>query len=135
MEIVKFLKKFQRMCTFYGDCIHCPFINGECLINSPISMTENEMIQFANIVEEWDKEHPVEIDWAKVPADTPVYVYQNKIDRKFPRHFVEYCPDCEKPFRCYSGGQSSWTSNGLTGNWVYCELANEEDKIKYAKSN
>lgn len=62
MEIVKFLKKFERMCVSHGDeCIHCPFAaTGNCLVNSPLNMEENEILQFIDIVEEWNKEHPIE---------------------------------------------------------------------------
>lgn len=134
MDTLEFLKKFQKMCTSCKDCIYCPCSPEKCLVNSPIDMTEDELTQFINIVEEWVKEHPVEIDWSKVPEDTPVYVRQKETDRKVRRYFSKYYPDYEKPFQCYVDGQTSWTSNDAITYWVHCELAREEDIEKYTKT-
>lgn len=135
MEIVNFLKEFQRMCTSCKDCIYCPCSPEKCLVNSPIDMTKDELTQFIDIVKEWSKNHLVEIDWSKVPEDTPVYVCQNKADGEVRCYFKKYYPNHEKPFLCYSDGQTSWSSHGLdTTYWVHCELAREEDIKKYAKT-
>lgn len=30
------------------------------------------------------------VDWSKVEVDTPIYVWDDDINTKFPRHFVKY---------------------------------------------
>lgn len=135
MDALKFVKDFRRLCYFYDCCVDCPCFkvsNENCNLLS-FDLTDKEIIKYIEIVEEWTKEHPIEIDWLKVPANTPVYVRQRETDEKINRYFEKYYPDSEEPFHCYSGGQTSWSSDGLTSSWPYCELAREEDIEKYAK--
>lgn len=136
MDAFKFIKNFRRLCYSQGYCRKCPCYNKNnenCNLLSD-DLTNEEILKYIEVVEEWTKEHPIKIDWSKVPADTPVYVRQNKTDEKICRYFAKYCPDYEKqPFQCYIDGKTSWSSNGLTTYWVHCELAREEDIEKYAK--
>lgn len=137
MDALKFIKDFRRLCYSYDCCVDCPCFkdnNENCNLLS-VNLTDKEIIKYIKIVEEWDKEHPVEIDWSKVPEDTPVYVRQNKADKFMFCYFKKYYPNYEKPFQCYPDGQTSWSSHGLNGTyWVHCELAREEDVKKYAKT-
>lgn len=134
MNTLEFIKNFRRLCHSQS-CGGCPCYNKNvenCSLLS-IGLTDEETIKYIKVVEEWTEEHPIEIDWFKVPVDTPVYVRQNKTDEKLCRYFAKYYPNDEKPFQCYSDGKTSWTSNDAITYWVHCELAREEDIEKYAK--
>ena len=134
MNTLEFIKNFRRLCHSQS-CGGCPCYNKNvenCSLLS-IGLTDEETIKYIKVVEEWTEEHPIEIDWYKVPKDTPVYVSQNKTDEKKCRYFDKYCPNSNEPFQCYSGGQTSWSSDGLMSWWGHCELAREEDVEKYAK--
>jgi hypothetical protein len=92
------------------------------------------------MVREWlDKpyeETVIEIDWSRVPVDTPVFVnnYDGKVE--FRRHFKEYKDDVDCKFICYDDGRSSFTvtnSDITVSHWFNCRLAREEDIEKYRK--
>lgn len=76
----------------------------------------------------------IEIDWTKVPVDTPVLVKDSLNDSLTCRYFAKYFPHSNTPFECFAGGATSWSSTGKPICWPYCELAKEEDKIKYSKT-
>lgn len=80
------------------------------------------------------KEPKLETDWTKVPANTPVYVWDDLSVSKAIKHFASYDSVAKDHFLCYTQGKTSWTTTETIG-WKYCELANEEDKIKYAKGD
>lgn len=84
--------------------------------------------------EEYQPEPKVEIDWAKVPKNTLVYVSNNLNDNgtlKFKRirHFCKYT---NKKFFAYNDGFSSDDRNALS-TWIYCQLVLPEDIEKYKK--
>ena len=125
MDTLEFIKNFRRLCYSHDCCVDCPCFkdnNENCNLLS-VNLTEKEIVKYIEIVEKWIKEHPIEIDWSKVPKDTPVYVRQNETDGKVRRYFSKYYPNYEKPFQCYVDGQTSWTSNDAITYWVHCELA------------
>ena len=103
----------------------------DCVMTSCKLCAEN----FQKWLDEEYKEPIIEIDWTKVPADTPVYVWDDPDGRKMIKHFASYDPNNKKGhFLCYIQGKTSWTTAETT-HWVYCELAREEDKVKYAKGD
>ena len=73
-----------------------------------------------------------EVDWSKVPVDTPVLV--RDIDSKawYNRYFAYYEDGI---VYTYSDGATSWSANKAFNcvRWNYAKLANEEDIRKYAK--
>ena len=74
-----------------------------------------------------------EVDWSKVPVDTPILVQNDKYDEWIKRYFA-YCRD-GRVF-AYDCGATSWSadkSTTCTSTWKYAKLANEEDISKYAK--
>ena len=82
----------------------------------------------------------IEIDWERVPVDTPVYVSDiiktpgvSTGDRC--RHLKEFRQEKSEPFVCFNYGKSSFTrsaDDGIT-SWKYCSLARPEDIEKYKK--
>lgn len=75
---------------------------------------------------DWDKD----IDWSKVPVDTPVLVW-NLEGCSYKRYFSEIKNGL---FSAYADGRTSWSST--TGNicsWLHCKLYRPEDVEKYRK--
>lgn len=70
-----------------------------------------------------------DIDWERVPIDTPVIVWNsdsNQNNRYFAGIDGEY-------FSAYSNGGTSWSSKGNTYYWNHCKLYRPEDVEKYRK--
>ena len=81
------------------------------------------------------EEPKIEIDWEKVPEDTPVYV-SNEItcptNMNIPRHFSAYFKDSDRPFEVWAEGKTSFTTSKVFP-FKYCSLARKEDIEKYRK--
>ncbi len=73
-----------------------------------------------------------EVDWSKVPIDTPVLVKVRNEDTWINRYFAYYKDGNVFTYTC---GATSWSSDGSEVLWNYAKLANEEDINKYAKTN
>ena len=77
----------------------------------------------------------IEIDWEKVPENTPVYV-SNSItcptNINISRHFSAYFKDSDRPFEVWTEGKTSFTTAGVEV-YKYCSLARKEDIEKYRK--
>ena len=81
------------------------------------------------------KEPKVEIDWEKVPVDTPVYVSDFNIhpdESSIYRYFSGYFKNNEEPFEVWDEGKASFTTS-KTISYKYCSLARKEDIEKYKK--
>ena len=69
-----------------------------------------------------------DIDWSKVPVDTPVLVW-NFEDHLYKRYFSGIK---NERFGAYGGGCTSWsTTNGEIYYWCHCNLYRPEDVEKY----
>ena len=56
MEVLKFMKERRRMCNYYSRCFECPGADKpSCNIEE---MSDEELEEFVNTVEQWSKEHP-----------------------------------------------------------------------------
>lgn len=79
---------------------------------------------------EWLKREYLEIEWAKVPDNTPVIIKDEK-GNMF-RHFAKYY---RGRVYVYANGTTSWTNNGATEAWEpeCVKLGRVEDNKKYAK--
>lgn len=76
-----------------------------------------------------------DIDWSKVPVDTPVLVWSSESSENCPykRHFSGIK---DGRFCTYTDGLTSWSST--TGNicyWYHCKLYRPEDIEKYRKKD
>lgn len=73
-----------------------------------------------------------EIDWRKVPVDTPVYVRSSFSWNK--RHFYKFDSDNEL-YYCYSDGKTSWSDEGNVEvrPWEQCKLAEGVDCSEWYK--
>lgn len=97
-------------------CEDCDFHCGTC--------TE-EFKEWAN-----SEYKEIEIDWEKVPVDTPVLVWDN--DKKYMKKRYYAGRDGIK-FMTFDFGATSWSCDEKTSSWFNCELAREEDVEKYGK--
>lgn len=56
MDALKFMKERRRMCDYYSRCFECPRADEpNCNIEE---MSNEELENFVNAVEQWSKEHP-----------------------------------------------------------------------------
>ena len=87
-------------------------------------------VECCKFTAEWLSREDIEIDWEKVPIDTPVLI-KSEHGILF-RHFAEYCHGM---VGVYASGLSSWTSDGQTELWEpeYVDIGRPEELIKYAK--
>ena len=74
-----------------------------------------------------------EIDWSKVPVDTPVLVRDRDENNWVKRYFAFYVPiDLENRFVTFNNGFTS-REEQLNTAWKYCKLAPEVDPTPYYK--
>lgn len=105
-------------CKLYGhyEWSNSPLIGNKC--------TDN-FIRWANS----EYKEP-EIDWERVPVDTPVLVWDNFETNKSKRYYAGLNGRYYMAFDC---GATSWSSDGKTTLWLNCELVRKEDIQKYRK--
>lgn len=74
----------------------------------------------------------IEIDWERVPVDTPVLVWN--YDKKYKKKRY-YAGRDETKFMTFYFGATSWSCNSdeETTFWSNCELVRKEDIQKYRK--
>lgn len=98
-------------------CNECSFLHGsdEC----------------EEYIKEWCKSEYIEYetDWSKVPVDTKVLVKSSLESKEIKRYFSRYEYGMVV---IYDYGCTSWSGTSESA-YIYAELANEEDKIKYRK--
>ena len=72
-----------------------------------------------------------EVDWSKVPVDTPILVSDCKDGLWVKRYFARMV---DERVYFYCNGATSWSAedSGMTW-WQYAKLAREEDMEKYCK--
>ena len=101
---------------------------GNCAFHSSISSCRDKCKKWS----ESEYKAP-EVDWSKVPVDTPILVRDDKCDKWINRYFAYYRDG--KVF-AYDCGATSWSVDNSftnTNRWEYAKLANEEDVRKYAR--
>ena len=114
-------------CSEIDDCCECDFYE----------MYENKNCDDA--LREWvNAEYKEsEIDWTKVPVDTPVLVANYEDESTWNRRYFYRYHDFTKnsrQFEVFIDGATSWSAglNEIT-LYKYCKLAREEDIKKYRK--
>lgn len=98
------------------NCYKCDFQSMFTACNSKINKwAESEYIQ-------------KEIDWSKVPVDTPVFSENGER-----HHFARYNPEKNEIY-VFTKGRTSWTCCGDTTNeYKGIELAKLSDRCRYIK--
>lgn len=110
-------------CTI--DCSDCDFS-----FNSDCSNCNERILEWAN--SEYKER---EIDWNKVPVDTPIYVWDNDEDKiiyKVKRHFAQYDTNNDK-ITAFADGQTSWSSEQAVMVWDNAEIKEGIDCSQWYK--
>ena len=66
-----------------------------------------------------------EVDWSKVPVDTPIWVRDSEDNEWRPRYFAKYEDGL---VHSWYGGTTSWSTNADTMFWNYAKLAKEDKR-------
>lgn len=98
------------------NCNDCDFYPGTCV---------DELEKWAN-----SEYKEIEIDWGRVPVDTPVLVWDMFAENKRRRYYAGLKNGRHMAF---NGGATNWSSNENTTSWSNFELARREDIQKYRK--
>lgn len=96
----------------------------ECIFNEECGLKSQKWL-----VSEY-KDPAENVDWSKVPIDTPVLVREYETDKWIPRYFAGINEDGN--VIAFDSGATSWSDDGenLTVNWKQAKLANPDDLKK-----
>ena len=103
-------------CTDALDCYDCKFYHNDDCINAFIKWVNSEY-----------KER--EIDWNKVPVDTPIYVWDD--GRTYKRHFAGY-DKINNMIIAFDNGGTSWSSVTTT-KWDNAKIKEGVDCSEWYK--
>ena len=111
-------KKDSKIGNCYEiTCSQCDFATGNCSRN-----TERWLVS--------EYKEP-EVDWSKVPVDTPILVSDCEDGLWVKRHFARII---NKKIYFYCNGATSWSAEDSEMTWwKYAKLARKEDMEKYCK--
>lgn len=112
----------QHWGNFNGEirrCGNCP----ECDFNDGSNTFPCKNARLVWLQAEADEEP--EVDWNKVPVDTPIYVRDFECGEWWPRHFAKF-EDGE--VFTWDYGKTSWSTNGDTTCWNHAKLAKEDKR-------
>lgn len=104
-------------CDKISSCNECIF-NEECVLNSQKWLVSE------------CKDPAEDVDWSKVPVDTPILVRDYEDDEWIKRYFAGINEDGN--VIAFDSGATSWSDDGenLTVNWKQAKLANPDDLKK-----
>lgn len=110
-------------CDTINNCKHCDFYNEEILCEE--------------VIKEWaNSEYKErEIDWNKVPVDTPIYVWDSCYKNKTPRHFASF-KNNTNTIAAFNSGQTSWTVDDNKYDvscWKHAEIKEGVDCSEWYK--
>ena len=107
----------------------CPCSNikcSDCDFNTTLCCPE-EIQKWANS----EYKEP-EIDWNKVPVDTPIYVWDNNDNRTYKRHFAGY-NKVNNIIIAFDNGGTSWSSGATTTRWIHAKIKEGVDCSEWYK--
>ena len=100
------------------SCFRCDLMYGDC---------DELLKQWAN--SEYKER---EIDWSKVPVDTPIYVWDNNDNRTYKRHFAGY-NKVNNMIIAFDNGGTSWSSGATTTRWIHAKIKEGIDCSEWYK--
>lgn len=106
------------------------FIEANILKPLGINCSEISCVQCKLISDMWLEEEykEQEVDWSKVPVDTPILVRESGRDRWVKRHFAKYEDGMVFAWR---SGSTSWSNqSGCPSWWKYAKLADVKEEGK-----
>ena len=112
-----------------GHLCPCANIHGsDCEFNKcDTSICNEEFTKWANS----EYKEP-EIDWNKVPVDTPIYVWDNNDNRTYKRHFAGY-NKVNNMIIAFDDGGTSWSSGATTTKWDNAKIKEGIDCSQWYK--
>lgn len=123
------MNEWARMCKTKKKegaycCRVCEMYNGVNKNACMIDMKENPERSIA-IIQIWSDEHPLEIDWDKVPVDTPVMVRDDDKEKWIAAHFAFRLERRGYQFAVFQDGTTmSSKKDAFSVNYFkYCKLA------------
>ena len=125
------MKNYEKYKDLVIECVEEDSI---CrLANEAFGTTEcdNRTCKYcAEFTAGWLNRECIEIEWEKVPVDTPVIIKAK--DGIMFRHFAKYY---HGHVYVYASGKTSWTNDGETQPWEpdHVKFGVDEDSAKYAK--
>lgn len=128
-EILDIACNGHSLGKYHGNLCYCLSIDCSDCDFGPGSDCSEKILEWAN---SQYVEH--EIDWNKVPVDTPVYVRGDSSNDWDKRHFCKFDSD-DKLYYCYFNGKTSWTNKGSLNlcGWKQCKLAEGVDCSEWYK--
>lgn len=129
-----FLKELKIMCnSFKDDCKECPIWKLSRISMNCFTVLLEDPSIVIQAVQKWSDEQPVEIDWTKVPVNTPVLV-RDSYQQDWRKRYFALCIGCGSERKLYALGDEKKQNeaNRLTV-WKYCKLAPEVDPTPYLK--
>ena len=105
-------------CHSIDDCDSCDFYNNKTTCEK--------------VIKEWaNSEYKErEIDWNKVPVDTPVYVWDFN-ENNLKRHFAGYDKE-HNMITVFDDGRTSWSSKKTT-KWIHAKIKEGVDCSEWYK--
>ena len=73
-----------------------------------------------------------EIDWSKVPVDTPIYVWDNDNGATYKRYFAGY-NKVNNMIIAFDNGGTSWSSGATTTRWIHAKIKEGIDCSQWYK--
>ena len=111
-------------------------VNPTVIDNIPVNClgTECHRCQFYGAFVKWaNSEYKErEIDWSKVPVDTPIYVWDNNDNRTYKRHFAGY-NKLNNMIIAFDNGGTSWSSGATTTRWIHAKIKEGIDCSQWYK--
>ena len=109
-----------------GHLYPCANINcSDCEFNKcDTSVCNEEFTKWANS----EYKEP-EIDWSKVPVDTPIYVWDSD-SNTYKRHFAGYAND---KIIAFTDGATSWSNDGYKTEWNHAQIKEGVDCSEWYK--
>jgi hypothetical protein len=106
-------------CNSISECGFCDFYDGKTTCEK--------------VIKEWaNSEYKErEIDWSKVPIDTPVYVWDINERNNIKRYFAGYDKE-NNAIITFDGGKTSWSSTTTT-KWIHAKIKEGVDCSEWYK--
>ena len=137
MDALEFMRELKRMCnscTTRMVCnTDCPLYDSDFCTTDYTIRAEKSMDQAINIVEKWSKDNPIEIDWLKVPRNTPVLV-RDVVDGEWQEeYFCAYLSYSRENFGQFVTFDTEEQYATEVNYWRYCKLSPKVEPTPYLK--
>ena len=106
-------------CTDVSDCHDCKFYASNNCNDAFLEWVNSEYKE-------------PEIDWSKVPVDTPIYVWDDNDNRTYKRHFAGY-DKVNNMIIAFDNGGTSWSSGATTIRWIHAKIKEGVDCSEWYK--